>query len=810
MRLPLLLAQSQSDLTTSSLEWDWPVGFMDWVPIVLLLLAGVGAILLTIRDTRSLSKPWVFWLAGLRLAFVIIGLIIALNPHERTQTDAYRDSRVIVLIDTSQSMQQPEKDPRSAEGEAIRSRADAVRTVVANSPLIEQLREDHVVDLYTFDADLSELRLRLPSRYLADRNSDGSNPSTANVSEETEAPADVDWAELIEPRGMLTRLGDSLDKLLTEARSPTLSGIIVISDGASNSGRDLTVPRERAVEEDVRLVTVGVGSTQPPLNLEVVRVVAPTDVQLGDAFELSAQLRGQGLAGENVRVELLQKGPDADDASVIETAELSISEDGGPTEVVFDLRPSDAGDFEYTVRALVPNVSETRTDDNQQSRMVSLFDRPLRTLIIAGGPLREYRYARTALYRHPSMETDVWLQSGAVGISQEANRLLFRFPESIESLYGYDVLVAFDPDWSQLSADQMEMLSNWISNEGGGLIVVAGDVYTPRTASEPDLEPIRRLYPVLLEEIGLRISGSDSARVSYPLEFTQEGQSAEFLDLEEPEGVSAWEEFPGIFRTYPTRGVKRGATVYAESSDPLARGRGGQPAVIAAQRYGQGQILYLGTPEFWRLRSVGAEYLERLWVKLIRKASEGRSKRGLQRAMFLLEGREFLLGQTVPIRLRALSPQFMPLVSDIQTIEVIGPNGVPVVPSPQLRRDPQRPGEFVGDLRPLKPGRYRLEFAIPDSSDKATTEIDVQLPRQEAASLIQEREQLERLTVGTNGGYVSLSDAAAQIPAMLPHKGERIVIDQQIRELWNRQWLMFLLAGLLSIEWLTRKLLKLA
>jgi len=38
---------------------------------------------------------------------------------------------------------------------------------------------------------------------------------------------------------------------------------------------------------------------------------------------------------------------------------------------------------------------------------------------------------------------------------------------------------------------------------------------------------------------------------------------------------------------------------------------------------------------------------------------------------------------------------------------------------------------------------------------------------------------------------------------------ERIRYDNP-HELWDREWVMYLLVGLLSAEWLTRKLLKLA
>ncbi len=799
---PLLLAQAGTELTTSTWEWDQPYSVGDWIPILLLLAAMGTTIWFGLRDRRTLSTPASLLLITLRLSFLAIAIVIALNPHERTQTDAYRDSRVLLLVDTSQSMQQPESDPR--EQQAVRqTRAAAVEKLLAQSPLLETLRKDHAVDLYTFDSSVSEPLLRLPSEFQkAEQQADAS-------SEASEIPA-PDWKDLLAPRGVSTRLGDALDTLLTEAKSSTLSGIIVLTDGASNAGRDVQVPRDRARQQGTRLVAVGVGSTEPPLNLEVVRIVAPTDVQKGDPFELSAQLRGTGLTGRNVHVDLLQQKAGDPDATVVASQDRILSEDEHDNEVVFELQPPDAGTIEYTVRASVSDGIESREDDNQLSREINIFDRPMRVLIIAGGPQRDYRYARTILHRHPSMESDIWLQSGGVGINQEANKLLHRFPETAEELYGYDVLLAFDVDWSQVNAAQQEMLTNWIANEGGGLVIVAGDVNTPALAGAADQEAIRKLYPVLLDDIGLRLTSRETAQTPFPLTFTPEGQAAEFLKLSDNSSENPWEKFPGIYSTYPTRGAKAGTTIYAEFSDPLSRGRGGQPIVIAGQRYGQGQVLFIGSPELWRLRAMNAAYLERLWTKLVRKGAEGRSKRGLQRGMFVLDGREFVLGQTVPLRVRALNPQFQPLAADTLTLEAFGPGGAPIVPSPELRKDPVRPAEFVGDFRALNPGRYRLSFRLPDTSEEVTTEIEMQLPRQEAASLVQDVNLLKRLVDGTQGQYVTLAEAASVIPSILPNQGERVIIDQRIRELWDRGWLMGLLAALVCLEWLARKIWKLA
>jgi hypothetical protein len=484
-----------------------------------------------------------------------------------------------------------------------------------------------------------------------------------------------------------------------------------------------------------------------------------------------------------------------------------------PAEAKFERQAAAGGNYEYTIRAKIAGLSETRDDDNTQSRTVNVFDRPLRVLVISSGPMREYIYARNVLFRNRGVVVDVWLQSGEPGISQDANDLLFKFPETREDLFNYDVMLAFDVDWSKVTPEQQQMIEEWVSVEGGGLMFIAGDAQTPIFAGAPDTHPtIRTLYPVVLDEVGNWIAGRDRADTAHALGFTIEGKAAEFLQIGENADASAtaWGEFQGVFRCFPTRARKAGATVYVELGDPLSRSGDGQPVVLlSGQRYGQGAVLYLGSPELWRLRGNDEKLYERLWTKLTRKVAEGRSKRGVQRALVILEGREFELGQTVPVRVRAVNSQFQALATDTLKIDVIDPRGRPMIPSPVLTRDRNRKEEYSGGFRVTLPGRYHIELAVPDSNDKATADIDVTVPQREFAFLQQDVAALKSLVEGTGGAYLTIGQAS-QIPELLPNAGQEFIIDQRIKELWDRDWMLWLLVGLLSLEWLLRKLLKLA
>ena len=90
-----------------------------------LLITMIWALVIARRDTRELHGFWMLWLSALRLGMLACLLVIALNPHVRTQRESFRPSQVAILVDTSTSMKQPSTDARP--GSAGIERAQAVR-----------------------------------------------------------------------------------------------------------------------------------------------------------------------------------------------------------------------------------------------------------------------------------------------------------------------------------------------------------------------------------------------------------------------------------------------------------------------------------------------------------------------------------------------------------------------------------------------------------------------------------------------------------------------------------------------------------
>jgi RNA polymerase sigma factor (sigma-70 family) len=288
--------------------------------------------------------------------------------------------------------------------------------------------------------------------------------------------------------------------------------------------------------------------------------------------------------------------------------------------------------------------------------------KPLRVLLFAGAPTREYRFIRTLFVNQATrkqVELSICLQSGGpqVGIGQDVapEHLLQRFPTRLstdekgdaEDRYGnlarYDVLIAFDPDWTQLTEKQGQLLEKWVGEQGHGLILVAGPINTfalARPASAQRFRPILNILPVRLEDS--RVLGERDTSMPWPLAFPV---AENFLKVDEAgkEPLSGWSEFffgkerddwqktedrplRGFYTAYPVKGIKPAATILATFRDPQARipavgDKRKDLAYLVAMRYGKGRTVYLGSGETWRLRQFRDSFHERFWTQLSRYAA---------------------------------------------------------------------------------------------------------------------------------------------------------------------------------------------
>jgi len=232
----------------------------------------------------------------------------------------------------------------------------------------------------------------------------------------------------------------------------------VLSDGSNNAGLDPLAAAARLAAAGVAVSPVGIGSDSLPANVRVADLIVPARVFPGDAFAVTAYLQAQGLEGERVRVELLERpgaepdqpaaGPDAA-GQLLDTVEAVLPGDGELVAVRFDLAGLPTPGSRMLTLRVVPPAADRAAADDRQSAGIEVVDRVTRVLLMAAGPGREYQFMRNVLHRDASFEVDVLLGTAAPGMSQDARRILDAFPPSDEALAAYDAVVAIDFDWQR-------------------------------------------------------------------------------------------------------------------------------------------------------------------------------------------------------------------------------------------------------------------------------------------------------------------------------------------------------------------------
>jgi len=673
----------------------------------------------------------------------------------------------------------------------------------------------------------------------ADREEDATKAGVADGP--PEEPSQVDWRRELRPQGMETRLADNLVDVVNRERGGPLAGVVLFSDGGVNAGIDVEDAAVIAADAKVPIYTVGLGSDKRATNIRIADIEAPKRVYPEDKFVITGFLQQFGVQGY-VTVRLssaLAPAPGADpdappaDFQIDEDRRLDLPPDDDLAPIRFEIETSeeDTGRRVYTIEIVdLPRNKDADPKDNAKSATVEIVERRNRVLLFADGPTREYRFVRNLLYRDKEVAADVLLQNADEGISQEADEILDHFPTDPDELFEkYDCIMAFDADFSQLSPEQAKMLDRWVAEKAGGLILIGGRIHTPEWAgARPDdmvAETIQALCPVVIDvRRGASAADRFASEVAWPLEFTEEGRKAEFLWLADSPTASEgiWNTFDGVYGYYPSfsiRELKPGATAYAVFTDPQEARGGVNPAYLAGQFYGAGRVLFIASGEFWRLRELDEKLFETIYTKLIRQVSEGRLLRDSSRGLLMVSKERCMIGETINVRAQLTDARHEPLTDETVTALLTAPDDSSEPLELRKIKDAPRQGLYAGQFVALYEGDYRVNLPVPQSDgDLLARTVRTRIPELEIENPQRDDRPLKRLADATGGEYrigmqAATSGAAGSVTRNLLANDVTTVLPDTPDVEFNRRLSMILLGaicGLLSLEWIIRRLSKLA
>lgn len=809
------------------------------------LLVAIGALGLAMYSYRRLEgRRWVRAGLGVLRALILVMLVVLiagprlLKPNETEEKDW-----VIVIADRSASMAVRDSPAgRSGAGADARDTREAQlrRALAGSAARWREMSEDRVVAWMGFDSQARELK-----------------PAGAGE----ELPV-----ELGEPTGRRTAIGTALEQSLRRAAARPVSGVVLLTDGRSVDEPSKAVMR-RLEAERIPVFALALGSKEPVADISIRRAEAPRNAFVSDFVPVEVELERLGAAAAGVtkpKVQLVETAT----GKVLDEREVEFADAVTPTagtedagaerpqtaRVTLTTQPGTEGNQQWVVR-VVPGGADLVTENNEAEVGIDMLGRPLRLGYFDGYPRWEYRYIKNLLVREKSFKASSMLLASGRRFIPEGEEIVMSIPRSPEEWREFDVVMIGDVRPEMFTTEQLEQIKEHVALRGAGLVWIAGEGATPgawrgtpladllpfalpemvdRTGGDGNppawSEPVTVSPTALAERLGvLRLAaapvngswwpaelgdpqvGWSSLRWAQRIDWSTLKPTAEVLaTARSPRAVSAGEDL--------------GAVSEVESS----------PLVIA-MRFGAGRVLFVGTDEIWRWRyGRGEFYPERFWLQMLRMLGrESLSRAGKPVAIEVLP-RRAQVDQPIRIAVTLLDQSLVDAAPASLRVRVVRQGdvgrkeqgasaeaaGAPI----ELTLLPDGGGAaanrsgrmisrtFATTWLATESGEYRVEVNDPllvglASAEQLSAEAEVWLPEDEMRHPETNHPLLERLTQASGGKMITAEELNT---LQLPNRRLRLAGEPDIATLWDTPLSLIIIMMLLTVEWVVRRLIRLA
>lgn len=774
-----------------------------------------AAVVLYLRYQPGKHRKGRIGLAVLRAVVLSLLVIMVADPVLTMKLTSFPRPQLWFVFDGTDSMNLQDKLP-----DAERTRLDAATgLVVTPTPLSAgdgpvPARVDYVCAW--LQKDEGKVLARLGDRYrlrafvfngaegvqgLDWQKKDGNTPDPAKAAKMLKEAT----------TGQVTALGKAFEDLAQRRATTYPAGVVVVSDFDHNSG---PAPLAAAQRLGVPVYAVGVGPTAV-VDLAV-DLQAPPVMKKSERSSVVVTLRQSGLEGQTVPVTVKARrlGLDnmTDGGATLPVGQKEVVLKGSTQTLELPYTPEQTGRFEFS--AEVPVLSgEVVEQNNRATREVNVRDDFLRLLYVEYEPTWEWRFIKEVFHRDPLVGERgfrTFLRSSDPRVRKEKGLFQPSLTPPRSDFFANDVLFLGDMPAETLNARFCEMVKEFVSKFGGGLVIVSGPHFGP---SQLMATPLAEMLPVVADADARR---QDRGENPFALRLTSAAGRFDFMQLgnDEAENRKAWDNLGPLSWYQPVTRLHPLADVLAEHpTDRCADGKTPQP-LVAVRRYGRGEVVYLGFDETWRLRRrFGEQYYRQFWGQLIHRLGLSHALGTQKRFVVRSDRPQYQVDDKVTVTVEAYDSNFEPLADDkLADRKLTGQLLLPVRPGEKAEPEPialgqLREGVFEARFKASQSGEYTLRVKDPVTGELADARFQVtnlSLERRSAARNVALQTEIAQAT----GGAAYDLETAERLPDeinVLPATETSI----KVVSLWDT-WLGFsLVVGLLIVEWLCRKIIHL-
>ncbi len=553
---------------------DWLPSLDPVLPLVLVLGCAVLIIVLTIftyAGSTAKTRTLRYSLITLRLFALVVALLVLLRPVWIYKEQLRRPGKIIVLLDSSRSMQVKDAEP---EG---------------NSRWLNALKEwdDVKSQIETWEKDY-QLRV-LPLAF-------------DTIVKEYQAD--------LKPEGGNTGLLSAIEQVLEKHKAADLSqgeqllGIITLSDGRDNIGRptvDALVGKLESSRCQLHTIALGKpGASDALFDIAAINIFANKTARIKDRFIVRGEVQANRANNQEMEVYLMIDGKVATIAEgdrIGQPVMLQLKP-RKPSEV---LRvefpacrlPETPGDYRFSL-FVKPLAGEASENNNEISTYVTLNKDGLSVLYIDKDRAWEPKFLKRAL----KGDERISLIPAIAGAGSAEWRRDIRNAITTQN---YDVFIIGDVPASRFDSPGSEgdsilsLIAKAVTERGAGLVMIGG--HDSFADGGWDRSPLAAVLPVQMNQRG-QLEGAVGTQRDIKFKITEEalvGTLFPFpvrLDSDSLKNREWWSKLPPLDGGSKMGNRKPGAAVLAESEQG--------EILLAVQEVGKGRTAALAVDTTWR------------------------------------------------------------------------------------------------------------------------------------------------------------------------------------------------------------------
>jgi uncharacterized membrane protein len=564
--------------------------------------------------------------------------------------------------------------------------------------------------------------------------------------------------------------------LVRKLEPEELSGLILLSDGANNLGKD---PLSAAKRIKVPIFTVGIGSPEGEKDIRLSGILSPSVAYTGDPLPLEVIIQSCGYTGVRTTVILSEKGKKLAQQYVTLTGE------GREQRVGFELPVEKAGLHHYQVSIPV-GEGELSPENNRQRFKVKVLDSRIRVLLVADGPSPDFAFLKRTLERGKDVEVYPLVVKKANQFYQG------KFPASGKDLRKFKLVILLDLPRLVIRGRPERLLSEFV-RQGGGLLIIGGeDGFRGYTKS-----PLANVLPVTLRSGGSFRSGEFQLELSAP----GERHPVTLLSEDPMENQRMWGKLPPLAGVNRLEGVGRKATTLAYCKGSI----GASLPLAVVGNYGKGRVMVAPFCGFWRwdlvMWGIGKtnRASDKFWQNTVAWLTVPRD---LSPVQVSTDKKVYRSGEKVNLQVQLYDPLASPL-SEANVIVTLSQQGIK---QRQVQLKDCGDGRYRSQLSKLVPGTYQVEVIAWKDEKKVGQgrgEFTVDQYSLEFQQTQANYELLKRMAYHS-GGRFCRAEGFSRLLGELDLKKQRRSQTRSVR-LYSYPWILALILGLIAIEWTVRR-----